>query len=181
MSGIYRSNRGGRQLPLRQRVPPKPPGQSRSTLREALSCLEREFGTSELSFRQGGNGCDTQRQGLGRSDCEIKNQSRRSSPGPLRRDRSQHDCRSCGPRRGLISKLVCLHRAFLFRRVSGRAKARFVSKLRRGRFRLARTPLLKLVYVRETKIRMATETLATQAPNILHDWVQSDSLRKHCY
>jgi putative nucleotidyltransferase with HDIG domain len=28
---------------------------------------------------------------------------------------------------------------------------------------------------------MATETLATQALNILHDWVQSESLRKHCY
>jgi putative nucleotidyltransferase with HDIG domain len=33
----------------------------------------------------------------------------------------------------------------------------------------------------QTKIRMATETLATQALNILHDWVQSESLRKHCY
>jgi putative nucleotidyltransferase with HDIG domain len=28
---------------------------------------------------------------------------------------------------------------------------------------------------------MAAETLATQALNIMHDWVQSDSLRKHCY
>jgi putative nucleotidyltransferase with HDIG domain len=28
---------------------------------------------------------------------------------------------------------------------------------------------------------MATETLATQALNILQDWVQSESLRKHCY
>jgi putative nucleotidyltransferase with HDIG domain len=28
---------------------------------------------------------------------------------------------------------------------------------------------------------MATEALATQALNILHDWVQSESLRKHCY
>jgi putative nucleotidyltransferase with HDIG domain len=28
---------------------------------------------------------------------------------------------------------------------------------------------------------MATEALATQAINILHDWVQSESLRKHCY
>ena len=28
---------------------------------------------------------------------------------------------------------------------------------------------------------MATETLATQALNILHHWVQSESLRKHCY
>jgi putative nucleotidyltransferase with HDIG domain len=28
---------------------------------------------------------------------------------------------------------------------------------------------------------MAIETLATQAQNILHDWVQSESLRKHCY
>jgi putative nucleotidyltransferase with HDIG domain len=28
---------------------------------------------------------------------------------------------------------------------------------------------------------MATETLATRALNILHDWVQSESLRKHCY
>jgi putative nucleotidyltransferase with HDIG domain len=28
---------------------------------------------------------------------------------------------------------------------------------------------------------MVTETLATQALNILHDWVQSESLRKHCY
>lgn len=28
---------------------------------------------------------------------------------------------------------------------------------------------------------MATETLATQALSILHDWVQSESLRKHCY
>jgi putative nucleotidyltransferase with HDIG domain len=28
---------------------------------------------------------------------------------------------------------------------------------------------------------MATEGLATQALNILHDWVQSESLRKHCY
>jgi putative nucleotidyltransferase with HDIG domain len=28
---------------------------------------------------------------------------------------------------------------------------------------------------------MFTETLATQALNILHDWVQSESLRKHCY
>jgi putative nucleotidyltransferase with HDIG domain len=28
---------------------------------------------------------------------------------------------------------------------------------------------------------MATEILATQALNILHDWVQSESLRKHCY
>ena len=29
--------------------------------------------------------------------------------------------------------------------------------------------------------QMATETPATQALNILHDWVQSESLRKHCY
>src|SRR5678816_341876 len=28
---------------------------------------------------------------------------------------------------------------------------------------------------------MATEALATQALNILHDWIQSESLRKHCY
>jgi putative nucleotidyltransferase with HDIG domain len=28
---------------------------------------------------------------------------------------------------------------------------------------------------------MATNTLATQALSILHDWVQSESLRKHCY
>jgi len=28
---------------------------------------------------------------------------------------------------------------------------------------------------------MTPETLATQALNILHDWVQSESLRKHCY
>jgi putative nucleotidyltransferase with HDIG domain len=28
---------------------------------------------------------------------------------------------------------------------------------------------------------MATEALAAQASNILHDWVQSESLRKHCY
>jgi putative nucleotidyltransferase with HDIG domain len=28
---------------------------------------------------------------------------------------------------------------------------------------------------------MAAETLATQALNIMHDWVQSESLRKHCY
>jgi putative nucleotidyltransferase with HDIG domain len=28
---------------------------------------------------------------------------------------------------------------------------------------------------------MVTEALATQALNILHDWVQSESLRKHCY
>src|SRR5216117_2133004 len=28
---------------------------------------------------------------------------------------------------------------------------------------------------------MATETLATQALSILHEWVQSESLRKHCY
>jgi putative nucleotidyltransferase with HDIG domain len=28
---------------------------------------------------------------------------------------------------------------------------------------------------------MATETLTTQALGILHDWVQSESLRKHCY
>jgi putative nucleotidyltransferase with HDIG domain len=28
---------------------------------------------------------------------------------------------------------------------------------------------------------MATEALATQALDILHDWVQSESLRKHCY
>jgi len=28
---------------------------------------------------------------------------------------------------------------------------------------------------------MANETFATQALNILHDWVQSESLRKHCY
>ena len=28
---------------------------------------------------------------------------------------------------------------------------------------------------------MTTEALATQALNILHDWVQSESLRKHCY
>lgn len=26
-----------------------------------------------------------------------------------------------------------------------------------------------------------SETLATRAQNILHDWVQSESLRKHCY
>ncbi len=57
---------------------------------------------------------------------EIKSQSGRSSPSPLCRDRSQHGCRSCGPRTGLIFKLVCLHRAFPFRRVSGRGKACFV-------------------------------------------------------
>jgi putative nucleotidyltransferase with HDIG domain len=28
---------------------------------------------------------------------------------------------------------------------------------------------------------MATNTLATRALSILHDWVQSESLRKHCY
>jgi putative nucleotidyltransferase with HDIG domain len=28
---------------------------------------------------------------------------------------------------------------------------------------------------------MSAETLATQALTILHDWVQSESLRKHCY
>ena len=28
---------------------------------------------------------------------------------------------------------------------------------------------------------MSAETLATQALEILHDWVQSESLRKHCY
>jgi putative nucleotidyltransferase with HDIG domain len=28
---------------------------------------------------------------------------------------------------------------------------------------------------------MTTETLATRALEILHDWVQSESLRKHCY
>src|SRR5256886_1950451 len=28
---------------------------------------------------------------------------------------------------------------------------------------------------------MSAETLATQALNILHDWVQSESLQKHCY
>ena len=28
---------------------------------------------------------------------------------------------------------------------------------------------------------MTTEALATQALDILHDWVQSESLRKHCY
>lgn len=28
---------------------------------------------------------------------------------------------------------------------------------------------------------MSAEPLATQALNILHDWVQSESLRKHCY
>jgi putative nucleotidyltransferase with HDIG domain len=28
---------------------------------------------------------------------------------------------------------------------------------------------------------MASETLATQGLSILHDWVQSESLRKHCY
>ena len=28
---------------------------------------------------------------------------------------------------------------------------------------------------------MATKALATQALNILHEWVQSESLRKHCY
>ena len=28
---------------------------------------------------------------------------------------------------------------------------------------------------------MTTEALATQALSILHDWVQSESLRKHCY
>lgn len=28
---------------------------------------------------------------------------------------------------------------------------------------------------------MTTEALAVQASNILHDWVQSESLRKHCY
>jgi putative nucleotidyltransferase with HDIG domain len=28
---------------------------------------------------------------------------------------------------------------------------------------------------------MATEPLSTQALNILHDWVRSESLRKHCY
>ena len=29
--------------------------------------------------------------------------------------------------------------------------------------------------------QMATEALAAQALNVLHDWVQSESLRKHCY
>ena len=28
---------------------------------------------------------------------------------------------------------------------------------------------------------MTTEALAIQALDILHDWVQSESLRKHCY
>jgi putative nucleotidyltransferase with HDIG domain len=28
---------------------------------------------------------------------------------------------------------------------------------------------------------MATEPLATEALNIMHDWVQSENLRKHCY
>lgn len=37
------------------------------------------------------------------------------------------------------------------------------------------------MYVSANKDQMATETLATQALNILHDWVQSESLRKHCY
>jgi putative nucleotidyltransferase with HDIG domain len=34
---------------------------------------------------------------------------------------------------------------------------------------------------RQPKIKMTTETLATRALEILHDWVQSESLRKHCY
>jgi putative nucleotidyltransferase with HDIG domain len=33
----------------------------------------------------------------------------------------------------------------------------------------------------ETENQMATEALAAQALSILHDWVQSESLRKHCY
>jgi putative nucleotidyltransferase with HDIG domain len=37
------------------------------------------------------------------------------------------------------------------------------------------------MYVSANKDQMTTETLATQALNILHDWVQSESLRKHCY
>jgi putative nucleotidyltransferase with HDIG domain len=33
----------------------------------------------------------------------------------------------------------------------------------------------------EIENQMATKALATQALNILHEWVQSESLRKHCY
>jgi putative nucleotidyltransferase with HDIG domain len=33
----------------------------------------------------------------------------------------------------------------------------------------------------QPKNQMATEPLSTQALNILHDWVRSESLRKHCY
>jgi putative nucleotidyltransferase with HDIG domain len=32
-----------------------------------------------------------------------------------------------------------------------------------------------------TEDQMSAETLSTRAENILHDWVQSESLRKHCY
>jgi putative nucleotidyltransferase with HDIG domain len=42
-------------------------------------------------------------------------------------------------------------------------------------------PITKCYIGSTTEDQMSAETRATRALNILHDWVQSESLRKHCY
>ena len=46
---------------------------------------------------------------------------------------------------------------------------------------LLERPITKCYIGSTTEDQMSAETRATRALNILHDWVQSESLRKHCY